>query len=97
MRLYASEHECTVEVERDGETIEVELTMHFDVSSPEPDVGLFGYGVDEYEFTLRDGEDLPEDVAKAVEDEAWLEGVCLKATEDYEPYDQREDDRYYDD
>jgi hypothetical protein len=93
MRLYASEHECTVEVERDGETIEVELTIHFDVSSPEPDVGLFGFGVDEYEFTLRDGEDLSPDVAKAVEDETWIEKVCEAACEGYDPNDDFED--YY--
>lgn len=97
MRHYSNEHECTVEVERDGETVEVELTMHFDVSSPEPDVGLFGFGVDEYAFTLRDGKPLPEDVAKAVEDEAWIEKVCEAACADYEPYDPREDDdRDYD-
>lgn len=92
MRLYASEHDCTVEVERDGETVVVELTMHFDVSSPEPDVGIFGFGVEEYEFTLRDGEDLPDDVAKAVEDEAWIEKVCEAASEAYEPYEPDYDD-----
>lgn len=83
-RHYSNEYEC--EFDFNGEIVEV--TMAFDVSDPEPDVGLFGFGVDDYEFTLADGSPLPDDLAKAIEaDEAWIERQCEKAVEDYEPYE----------
>lgn len=82
-RHYANEYETSIDV--DGE--EVELTMCFDVSSPEPDVGLFGFGVEDYEFTLSDGSPLPDRVNAAIEaaGEIWANEQCEKAIVDYEP------------
>lgn len=94
-RHYGNEYECTIDV--DGE--EVELTMCFDVSSPEPDVGLFGFGVDDYEFTMRDGSPLPDRINAAIEaaGEEWANEQCEKAIVDYEPYEPDYEPDDYDD
>jgi hypothetical protein len=93
---YSYEYETSIEVLRgeddDAEYVEVEVTLNFDVSSPEPDVGLFGYGVDDYEFSLPDGKPLPDDVRAAIDgNQAWQDRQCEKAVEDFDPMDYVED------
>lgn len=73
--------------------VRTDVTMHYTLSPPEPDVGLFGYGVEEDYFTYDDGRPLPQKLVELIdEDEAWRERCYADAAEpDYPDYD---DERY---
>jgi hypothetical protein len=92
-RHYSNEYETSIEVLRcegdDAEYVEVDITLNFDTSDPEPDVGLFGFGIEDYEFSLPDGSPLPEDVQAAIDakGEEWTNEQCEKAIVDFEPYE----------